>query len=512
MPLKCRCVCGCKLMVSLGSVGKSIKCPKCDRRLRVPKNAIAQRREQLAKKQAKANPKPKRAKLQTRLSSLVDVPDPEPPPIFEADIDKLPEPALETRPKAKVEKPKEADATKPREAKVEKPRDSRSKKNRKKNKKRKAEENQKIQLDPPPIVDDPAAKDSAAKDTAAKDTAAKDTAAKDTAAKDTAAKDTAAKDTAAKDTAAKDAAAKDTAAKDTAAKDTAARDPVAEEAGGKTTESRDQSASDSVPKPPPREKTTPVAEADRKGAAAVEQSPGPDRTAEPEKPRGLREPSESDWNALGGVREPVAKSKERDKGRPKEEVKPPSRETPEELNPQAAFSEPEAPEAEPPPLQSLEEDVPVHGYQADRDKVATVRWLAAALLAISLFGMIPAGREIAEHFRIEDGSLLNRWVYASLLICGLQLAYAGYLAQLPDWSSVWVVTIFSLIVASAYAAMLCLTLLAGADSQFVQVLDLAERLRGGKATGWCFVMLCMTGLLAYTSGRVGSRWRQAFAM
>jgi len=126
--------------------------------------------------------------------------------------------------------------------------------------------------------------------------------------------------------------------------------------------------------------------------------------------------------------------------------------------------------------------------------------------------MIPAAREVAEHFRIADGSQLHRWVYASLLIGGLQLAYAGYLVQLPDWSSVWVVTIFSLLVAAAYAAMLCLTLLAGADSHFVQLLDLAERLRGGKATGWCFVMLCITGLLAYSSGRVGSRWRQAFAM
>ena len=74
------------------------------------------------------------------------------------------------------------------------------------------------------------------------------------------------------------------------------------------------------------------------------------------------------------------------------------------------------------------------------------------------------------------------------------------------------VTAFSLLVASLYAAMFCLTLLAGNENQVVRALDLAELLRGGKATGWCLVMLCITGLFAYSGGRVGSRWRQAFAM
>jgi hypothetical protein len=378
-------------MVSLGSVGRSIKCPQCDRRLRVPKDAIAKRREQLAKKQAKANPKPKRSKIETRLSSLVEVPDPEPPPVFEAE--------------------------------VEKPRDDRSQEPKRKQKKkrlqseRKDKKPRKVDYDPP---------------------------------------------------------------------------PVSEETERIETEDKGQPASDAVPKPPPRPSKKP---------------------AQPDGKQVAKEEKASRKRKSGADAETEVFEKESRGNSPNGKAETSSRGSAADSSSVAAFSQPVGSETEPPPLQNMEEeDVPVHGYQADRDKVATVRWLATALFAIALFGMIPAGREIAEHFRVEDGSLLHRWVYASLLICGLQLAYAGYLIQLPDWSSVWVVTIFSLIVAAAYAAMLCLTLLAGADSQFVQLLDLAERLRGGKATGWCFVMLCMTGLLAYSSGRVGSRWRQAFAM
>ncbi|MBP88695.1 MAG: hypothetical protein CMJ64_18610 [Planctomycetaceae bacterium] len=373
----------------------------------MPKNAIEKRRDQLSKKQAKSNPKS--AKIETPLSSLVDVPDPEPPPIFDT------EPA------------------KPRDDRREKTK--RKKKKKRLKAKQREERQQKTELDPPPVVDEPELEQ---------------------------------------------------------------------------TETKDQPPHESVPKPPPRPKTTSITEPAAKEVAEVEKaSPKSERVFEP----GTRSAKERFKTEESDLQPGTAEPTERHRGRSlQEDAQTPSKRASAAHKSVAAFSEPEVPEAEPPPLESMEEDGPVHGYQADRDKVATVRWLATALLAIALFGMIPAVREIAEHFRVQDGSLLHRWVYASLLICGLQLAYAGYLAQLPDWSSVWVVTIFSLIVAGAYAAMLCLTLLAGVDSQFVQVLDLAERLRGGKATGWCFIMLCVTGLLAYSSGRVGSRWRQAFAM
>lgn len=369
-------------MVSLGSVGKSIKCPKCERRLRVPKNAVHLRRKQLADRQTrggeKADPKPTPSKIKTTLSSLVDIPEPEAPP--------LNEPTLTA-----------SEASIPGDEK----RSEKKRRKKKKRKKRRAE------------------------------------------------------------------------VKSDDSKRLTPVEPVeAHRPERPSTESTDV-AEDEVTAPADNAAKTSERDADPAASDSVD---------EPVSPKTREETTRADLFT------------------PPESV--------------AAFQEPDLTEAEPPPLKSVseDEDLPVYGYQADRDKVATVRWLAAALVGISLFGLAPAAQEIVKHVQLDDGSLLNRWVYASLLIGGLQLAYAGYLAQLPDWSSVWVVTVFSLVVASVYAAMLCVTLLAGIDSDFVQALDLAERLRGGKATGWCFVMLCITGLLAYSSGRVGSRWRQAFAV
>jgi len=171
-----------------------------------------------------------------------------------------------------------------------------------------------------------------------------------------------------------------------------------------------------------------------------------------------------------------------------------------------------------PPLDAVESDdsaseeleVAVQGYQPDHGRVATVRWLACALALIALFGLIPAGLDMAAYFQSETSTGLSRWASTLLLVGALQLAYAAYLVQLPDWSSVWVVTVLSLLVAGGYAAMCGLTFLASEQSHFVQMLELADRLRGGKASGWCLIMLLLTSLLSYFSARIAGRWQQAF--
>jgi hypothetical protein len=73
-----------------------------------------------------------------------------------------------------------------------------------------------------------------------------------------------------------------------------------------------------------------------------------------------------------------------------------------------------------------------------------------------------------------------------------------------------VVTFFTLTIAASYAAIFGLTLLSNDQGHFVQILDLADRLRGGKATAWCLIMLSLMSLTSYFSGRVGARWRNAF--
>ena len=71
------------------------------------------------------------------------------------------------------------------------------------------------------------------------------------------------------------------------------------------------------------------------------------------------------------------------------------------------------------------------------------------------------------------------------------------------------ITVVTLVVATGYAMMLGLTLISQDQSRLVAALDLSDQLQGGRATGWCFVMLCLTSLLCYFSGRINVRWRAA---
>ncbi|MBI2477856.1 MAG: hypothetical protein HYV60_04190 [Planctomycetia bacterium] len=171
------------------------------------------------------------------------------------------------------------------------------------------------------------------------------------------------------------------------------------------------------------------------------------------------------------------------------------------------------PTIEPHYLEEFEADdmeIPVRGYEAGRDKVATVRWLAAAILITSFIGMVPAIIDVVEHSLSDTSDGVSRWACGLLLVGVLQCAYAVYLVQLPDWSSVGVVTCFTLAIAASYAAMFGLTLMSSDQGHFVQLLDLADRLRGGKATAWCLIMLSLMSLTSYFSGRVGARWRNTF--
>ena len=126
---------------------------------------------------------------------------------------------------------------------------------------------------------------------------------------------------------------------------------------------------------------------------------------------------------------------------------------------------------------------------------------------------LPIHRGLADASRlpllVRDEGRLHAAELAFLLLVGVvQLAYVIYVVQMPDWSSVMVVTVVSLVTATSYAALLSFTVLAPADSEVIALLDLTDVLADGRASGWCFIMLCIASLLSYFSGRFGVRWRR----
>jgi hypothetical protein len=139
-------------------------------------------------------------------------------------------------------------------------------------------------------------------------------------------------------------------------------------------------------------------------------------------------------------------------------------------------------------------------------------YLSLVLAALAIFGVAPAVWEWFELWRNPEQPPVPPWVFALLITGVLQLAYAVYLSQVPDWSALWATTIATLAVAAAWAALLGTTLLGRDESALVTLFRYADKLEGNRAAMWCFIMLCFTSVLAYFLGHTAVRWQRSYRL
>jgi hypothetical protein len=139
---------------------------------------------------------------------------------------------------------------------------------------------------------------------------------------------------------------------------------------------------------------------------------------------------------------------------------------------------------------------------------AAVYQFGVATILAAWLGMVPAIIHLLQPATGAAASGVARWWPFLLLIGGVQVAYALYAMQLPDWSTVWMVSLFSLLLAAAYAMLVGMALLA--DEQHPVLLGLVptDRVGSRRMAGWCAVMLTVTGLLAYFGGQLAVRWQR----
>ena len=135
--------------------------------------------------------------------------------------------------------------------------------------------------------------------------------------------------------------------------------------------------------------------------------------------------------------------------------------------------------------------------------------LSLSLAAAALFGAAPAIWDLIQYAHAAEPTFVPRWALALIAVGIVQFAYAVYLAQLPDWTSGWIVTLVSLALAALYAGMLGITLIAGADSSIIRALDLGEVVPTGRAAMWCLCMTTILTTLAFFAGRSSFRWKAA---
>jgi hypothetical protein len=152
-------------------------------------------------------------------------------------------------------------------------------------------------------------------------------------------------------------------------------------------------------------------------------------------------------------------------------------------------------------LSRISFDAPGHsaagGYQPDADKRRTVYYLAAAMTALSMFCMLPA----LPHLNLGAAP---DWARAALLLSLLQLAYAAWLASVPDWAALRSSMILFTVVAALYGLTMTVTLSTPQGSALP--LELTELRR--QAVLWCAGVVLLASLLAYGCGRAAWRWRR----
>jgi hypothetical protein len=152
----------------------------------------------------------------------------------------------------------------------------------------------------------------------------------------------------------------------------------------------------------------------------------------------------------------------------------------------------------------------VLGTQATRVQRIVAWQLAAALLSAALLGIGPAIWEISDFLRSDEVELVpvRRWAFLLLLLGVVQVGCVALLVQVPDWSSVWVVTMQSLAIAAIYAAVLGLTVITRGDSPLIDALQLNYQYSSGKAAPWSVCMASTYATLAFFAGRISARWHK----
>ena len=268
-------------------------------------------------------------------------------------------------------------------------------------------------------------------------------------------------------------------------------DPAAEKTATKETpEKAERAAPVAKPDPEPKAKK----KATRRRQRWLTGSPADDASEKP--------PAEFAENVA--AKEPDARARPApadEKADPKSrEQKPPGR------TPKTVEKEPDA-SASPGETEPREEpERPTQGIRHKPSRRRTVYYLGLALALTAVFSVVPAVLDVVAHFRAFDSPGIQRWAQLLLLIGVLELAYAVYLVQLPDWSTVWVVAVFGVLVSCLFAVGIGVSMFPGRQSEIVAFLDIADK--QSQAAAWCVCAMSITLLVTYFLGRCSLRWRK----
>ena len=154
----------------------------------------------------------------------------------------------------------------------------------------------------------------------------------------------------------------------------------------------------------------------------------------------------------------------------------------------------------------------MRGVEHDPGKKWTIYQLGCCLAVMGLVGVYPAVMEVVRHVRDFESRGVESWAYFVFLLSGLQLVYALYMVQLPDWSTARVVMVISAMISVLYATSMGVALMAADDNAIIGALGLSVQHAAGYVSLWCCMMTMLMSLLTYFLVRTTLRWQRAFEL
>lgn len=141
------------------------------------------------------------------------------------------------------------------------------------------------------------------------------------------------------------------------------------------------------------------------------------------------------------------------------------------------------------------------------ERIKKTRLLALSLLAVAVLQAIPA--LVSMLGTDTDSEVIHRWVYWMLFLATVEFGFAMYLLLFPDWSSIWVVAMVSLLNAALLAIVVSVRVLGQEQNVIVNYLQLNIKVNSGmQQVLLLLAFVLMSSILSFIAGRTAIRWKR----
>jgi hypothetical protein len=150
-------------------------------------------------------------------------------------------------------------------------------------------------------------------------------------------------------------------------------------------------------------------------------------------------------------------------------------------------------------LPSRPTNAPVDAIEPSWTERRTARRLAAMMAGTAVLSLLPV-------FVLRQVNLLVAppWALWTILLATVQLVYAGWLVNAPDWVTARVQMVVSAAVTTVYAMIMTLLLVAPRNQPLI--LGLSEVRQS--ALAWCGLMFVVMAATTWYAGTTAARWRR----